>query len=96
MKGRETPTRIFALLGDEAFAAEAAFQQLRVHQQQMLAAYRAQRWAEALALIQQCLAVDTPRTRTRALYRCYTERIAAYQAAPPAPDWDGVFTATTK
>jgi len=30
------------------------------------------------------------------LYDLYVERIAAYRAAPPDDDWDGVFIATSK
>jgi hypothetical protein len=30
------------------------------------------------------------------LYDVYEQRIAAFEVSPPPPDWDGVFTATTK
>ena len=62
----------------------------------MLAAYRAQRWDEAVALVEECQTLDTPRTRLRTLYALYTKRLEAFRMNPPAPSWDGSHAAATK
>jgi adenylate cyclase len=58
----------------------------------MLAAYRARRWEEATAGVRECRcrASDLP---LEELYRLHERRIAAFRAAPPPPDWDGVHVA---
>jgi adenylate cyclase len=94
--GKTKPATIFAVLGDPAMAAEAGFQQLRQRHGRLLEAYRGRRWAEAREHLEACLALDTPRTRLRVLYGLYRLRIDAYEADPPAEDWNGVFVAQTK
>ncbi len=47
VKGREAPTRLFALVGDDALAQSASFVALRKRHETMLAHYRARRFAEA-------------------------------------------------
>ncbi|MBI4597146.1 MAG: adenylate/guanylate cyclase domain-containing protein [Candidatus Omnitrophica bacterium] len=96
VKGRQAPTRIFGLIGDETFARDEGFRALLPRHQQMLSAYRAQRWEEAAAAIHECLAFDTPRTRLRVFYQRYLERIDRYQTSPPPADWDGVFASASK
>src|SRR3989338_6108079 len=96
VKGKTRHARIFALLGDSALKTSAAFQRLRARHQEMLAAYRAQRWGEARTLIGECLGLDAPQTRLTTLYALYTARIEAYEARPPGAEWDGVFVATSK
>ena len=96
VKGKTKPVRVFALLGDPAFREGQDFQGVHACHQKMLVAYRAQRWEEALTLINQCRELDTPKTRLRVFYDVYAERVDAYIANPPDKDWDGVFIATTK
>ena len=93
VKGRAAPLRIFTVFGDQAVAATAEFRMLREHHGAMLAAYRRQDWAAARAEIAEC----RPLARDLAeLYDVYERRIETYEQSPPPPDWDGVFTATTK
>lgn len=54
--------------------------------------YRHQRWAEALPLIN-ALTEQSPEVR---LYVTYQERVRHFTEQPPPPDWDGVFTFSTK
>ena len=96
VKGKMTPVHLFGLLGDATMEAEERFQTLRARHKEFLAAYRGQRWDEALRLMEACLQLDTARTRLRICYRLYQDRIRAYQAQPPDPGWDGVFVATSK
>jgi adenylate cyclase len=96
VKGKTKPVRIFGLLGDPEFNAGDGFRALAARHQEMLGAYRAQRWDEAGALIEECLTLDTPRTRLRILYALYKVRIESFRATPPPPDWDGSHAAATK
>ena len=96
VKGKMTPVHLFGLLGDATMEAEERFQALRTRHGQFLAAYREQRWEEALRLMEACLQLDTERTRLRIFYRVYRDRIAAYQTQSPGQDWDGMFIATGK
>ncbi len=56
--------------------------------------YRGQRWDEAEAVLHDLLA--TLPEKGEKLYPLYLERIAVLRGNPPAPDWDGAFTFTTK
>ena len=70
-----------------------AFHQLRDVHATLLAAYRRQDWAAAQVALSFC----RPLAPTlAALYDVYEPRIAEFEIAPPPPDWDGVYVATTK
>ncbi len=93
VKGKREAVRIYGLVGDAAAAAEEGYRALIGNHAAMLAAYRAQRWDEARALLTACQEIDD---RYDDLYELYRGRIAQYEADPPGPDWDGVFVAQTK
>ena len=59
-----------------------------------IAAYRAQRWDEAIALKAKASALEVPGLEK--LYDIYSHRIEDYLANPPGADWDGAYTATEK
>lgn len=97
VKGKTVPVHIFTLLGDTALAADPAFKALGEKHSRLLAAYRGQRWDEAEGLLKECAAqAEAQGLGLAKLYHLYEERLAACRAEPPPPDWDGVFTATTK
>ncbi|MBI5597047.1 MAG: adenylate/guanylate cyclase domain-containing protein [Elusimicrobia bacterium] len=97
VKGKTVPVHIFTLLGDEALAADPAFKALEEKHSRLLAAYRGQRRDEAEGLLKDCSAqAEAQGLGLAKLYHLYEDRLAACRAEPPAPDWDGVFTATTK
>ncbi len=95
VKGKTEAVRIFALLGDEELAADAAFRALAGEHEAMLAAYRSQDWTRAEQRLDGCrgFAGDFHLDN---LYQLYQERIAGYRAAPPPAAWDGVYVALTK
>ena len=62
----------------------------------MLAAYRGQDWDGAAAHLATCREAGACGGRFEALYHLYAERIAAFRAEGPGPDWDGVYIAETK
>jgi adenylate cyclase len=93
--GRDEPATPFALLGDEVLAGDAEFRALREAHGAMLAAYRAQDWDRAEALLGEAepryAALDIAD-----LHALYLRRVQALRADPPGDGWDGVFSATEK
>ena len=93
VKGKREAVRIFALLGDPAVAETGEYRDLSGVHDRMLAAYRAQRWADAKALIQRCRDLEP---KLGDLYDVYEDRIRRFEADAPEAGWDGVFRATAK
>lgn len=91
--GKAQATRVYGLVGAPEEAATPAFRLVEEVQGRLLAAYRAQRWTEAAALIDECAALDP---RLRKLCRRYQRRLAHFEKYPLSADWDGVFRAQTK
>ena len=89
--GKREPVRVFELL---ALAAEQTPEQAGLVQafEAALARYRAQDWDGAEAGFRDCLA-RAPDDRPS---QVFLERIAAFRASPPAPDWAGAWIALTK
>jgi adenylate cyclase len=75
VKGKEKPTRIFALLGDQTLKNGADFRSLSERHEKMLAAYRSNDWANALREIEACLETETAKTRLSKLYKLYEEKV---------------------
>jgi adenylate cyclase len=90
VKGRSTPLTIYVLLGA---AKDAAFEGLAATQERFLAAYRRQDWPEARLQAADCLLAAPV---LGPLYALFAARIAHYESEPAQPDWDGVYTATSK
>ena len=95
VKGKTVGVNIYVLLGGEEMEQNPDFRTLRGHNELMISAYRDQKWDMAKAKLKECRILCEP-YGLDGLYDLYEERIAEYEAAPPDPDWDGVFIATTK
>lgn len=93
--GRDTPERIFALLGDEDTVDRSDFQRLAKAHSAMLLAYRNQQWDDAAAALSS-IATSYDALGIAGLRNLYQQRIAALRADPPGRNWDGVFQATVK
>jgi adenylate cyclase len=93
--GRETPEKLFALLGPPERAADPEFKALATAVAAMLAAYRAQDWDRAEQAVDDAAAGAGTFDIARFL-ELYRERIAAYRETPPPQDWDGVYQALSK
>jgi len=90
VKGKELPVAIFQPLGLQGqvdVATLAAAQRFA----SALAAYRAQRWDEAEAILN-ALQSEHPSK----LYTLYLERLAHLRDNPPGADWDGVWIYESK
>ena len=93
--GRDTPERVFALLGDEAVATSAPFSALRERHDAMLAAYRSGNWSEVRGHLPD-LHEQGGSFGLTPLYALYAERIETLNGTPPPAGWDGVYEARTK
>ncbi len=93
VKGRAAPLSVFAVLGDAAVRAAPWFAELAGLHGDLIAAYRGQDWRKASAAL---AAARRHEGGPAGVYELYEQRIAAYVASPPPPDWDGVFVARTK
>ncbi len=91
VKGKDEPVAIFEPLGDAGDVDKAVRDELKLYRQ-ALKYYRTQQWDLAEL---QFLNLQKSSTSPY-LYKMYAERVAQYRKTPPAPDWDGVHTFTTK
>lgn len=100
VKGKKQAVRIFTLVGDSTVQAQGWFADLRKEHDAMLAAYRAQKWDEAIARMDAARAIVKAQVglvnELLAFYDIYAERIDEFRANPPGDDWDGVYVATSK
>jgi adenylate cyclase len=89
VKGKSQGVKVFTLAppGEEEAPVKSPHAEL-------IAAYRRQDWASALATLGQ--APLAAAHYLAPVYELYRTRIAHFQTEPPPPDWDGVFTATEK
>ena len=94
VKGKTEPTRAFALLGGEAMASDPAYRAFAALHASLLEAYRARDWDRAEPLVAECRKAAP--CDLDALYSLYAVRIAAFRAAPPPADWDGVHISLEK
>jgi len=95
VKGKKQPEAVFTVLGRAEVGQDPRCIELRDLNAQMLARFRKQDWDGALDLIQRCRKCANG-FDVAGLYDMYEERIAAYRAHPPGPDWDGVYEAESK
>jgi adenylate cyclase len=90
VQGKAQPTRIFEVLGTFPLGPDRAA--LIEPFEAGLRAYRAHQWEDAIRRFQQALeAVPGDPPSRLCIQRCKT-----FMAAPPPPDWDGVYTMPTK
>jgi adenylate cyclase len=95
VKGKKQPEAVFTVIGRAEVASDPRCRELCDLNARMLASYRSQGWDEALALIDRCRKLANG-FDVAGLYDMYVERIAAYRADPPPPDWNGVYEAESK
>ncbi|MEO1193977.1 MAG: adenylate/guanylate cyclase domain-containing protein, partial [Pseudomonadota bacterium] len=95
VKGRSQPETVYALLGDAALASGDDFKALEAAQARFLAAYRSQDWSRARQALS-ALSTAAEGFTLQGLLSLFAERLDALEAKPPAPDWDGVYVATSK
>ncbi len=92
VKGKEKPVAIYEAVDALAQADRDLVAGNAERHGAGLTAYRAQEWDSAQAHFEACL----ERHSTDRVSQMYLERIAHFRAQPPAPEWDGVWTMTSK
>ena len=95
VKGKKQPEAVYTVLGRGGVAQDARSTELRELTARMLAAFRSQEWNGALDLINRCRKLADG-IDVAGLYDMYVERIEAFRADPPPPDWNGVYEAESK
>ncbi len=93
VKGRATPTHIYALMGHAHVRETKKFIQLQEALQALFAAFRSKDWAAARE------AIDAGRPiagEHQDIFDTYEERIAHFELEPPPANWDGAWVATSK
>jgi adenylate cyclase len=92
VKGRTQAARIYELVAAAGADLPAAQDEALRLYVAALEAYRKQLWGEAFALFSKALAVHPEDGPSRTM----AGRCRAYQAAPPADDWDGTYEQLVK
>lgn len=93
VKGKTEPVYIYALMGDEAYKESSEFKAISFANEEMIAAYREQRWDNCIALAEKSRELDPG---LGVLSDLYIERCNEYKKNPPPAGWNGVFIATSK
>lgn len=98
--GKSIPVTTFELLDIKSKAKELIIN-LSETFQKGLEAYRAQQWDQALEYFNQSLEYEYERFpalkgKKTNPSEIYIERCKQYKEVPPAPNWDGVYTLTSK
>ena len=91
VKGKDETIAIYEPVALEEEVSEAELEELQSYHE-ALQIYRDQDWERAETLFTRLREADPQRK----LYKLYLERIWTFKDLPPGPDWDGVFTHTTK
>jgi adenylate cyclase len=91
VKGKDLPVAIFEPLGLPEQISPDIKEELKLYEQ-ALNHYRQQNWESALSEFNQL----QTQFNNRLLYQIYVKRIHYFIANPPYPDWDGVYTFTSK
>jgi len=94
VKGKDNAVRIFALLGDEAVAAEPWFRLAVMAQADMLTAYRAQDWRRARDALERVRQASGGHLDD--LCDLFERRLTDFERQAPATPWDGVYAAAEK
>jgi adenylate cyclase len=95
VKGKKEPEVVYTVIGRADIDDDPSCRELRDLNARMLASFRKQQWDDALALIDRCRKLANG-FAVAGLYDMYVERIDAYRAEPPGPDWNGVYEAESK
>jgi len=92
VKGKNKPIAVYELLASKETKFSDLFFQFMDYYSQGFTAYKAQKWAAAIALFERCLKLN-PDDKPAAIY---LQRSKEYQKEPPSDGWDGVTTLTEK
>ena len=92
VKGKEKGVKVFEVIARTSVGITATKKKSLENYNLGLAAYRQQRWDEAIVYFKSALN-SVPDDETS---KVYIERCEEFKKSPPPENWDGVFTMTTK
>lgn len=95
VKGKLQPETIHTILGPREKTQSEDVEKVRETWREVLEAYRSRQWGQ----VEKLLAAARPQFEAcgaGALADVYAARSREFMQSPPAPDWDGVYTAATK
>jgi len=95
VKGKTEPERVYALVGDASVAERPEYVTLVDRQSSFLLLYRTGGFAEALEIIDECVAAASALGWRQAYYETMRERVDGLVDDSP-PDWTGVYVAKEK
>ena len=95
VKGKKQPEAVFTVIGRAEVAEDPRCRELCDLNARMLAATASRAGMRRWVLIDRCRKLANG-FDVAGLYDMYVERIAAYRADPPPPDWNGVYEAELK
>ena len=98
--GKSVPVTSYDLLGIKETAPDY-LKELAKKFEEGLSLYRSQKWDEAIAIFEQTEQLEWQRYpglkgKKTNPSEIYLERCKSYKENPPADDWDGVYTLTSK
>lgn len=92
VKGKEQPIEVFELIAERGQTLDSTHLEMLSVYQRGIESYRKRSWNEAIEFFEYCLSLredDTPS-------KLYRKRCLEFKLNDPGPEWDGVFTMTTK
>ncbi len=92
VKGKEQPIEVFELIAERGRTLDSTFLEMLSVYQRGVEAYRKRAWNEAIEFFEYALSLredDMPS-------KLYRKRCLEFKLNDPGPEWDGVFTMTTK
>ncbi len=92
VKGKEQPIEVFELIAERKQTLDSTYLEMLSVYQRGVEAYRKRAWNEAIEFFEYALSLrenDMPS-------KLYRKRCLEFKLNNPGPDWDGVFTMTTK
>lgn len=96
VKGRSKPETIWTVAGEGDMLTNPDYLALKAAVDEGLAAYKAKDWDRSEAAYRRAAEIELEALSPKGLADIFIERITEYRAAPPPPDWDGVYVATSK
>jgi len=93
--GRDTPERVFALMGPPDMSSDPAFIETGARMAAVLEAYRSRDWTGAEAALKKLKGTGTL-PGLDGVAAVYATRVADFRQNPPSDDWDGISQALEK
>jgi adenylate cyclase len=93
--GRDTPERVFALMGPPDMSSDPAFIETGARMAAVLEAYRSRDWTGAEAALKKLKGAGTL-PGLEGVAAVYATRVADFRQNPPSDDWDGISQALEK